>query len=216
MTKFRRRNPARLSAFETMLDRVVGDMFPRNKRPKIGGLGRRPAQATLETISEPRKGRVPFGMMGARGQISRPRAGQLSAVPQRIVFEQLEARYLLSADLMPFAVDMTPDHDDVTLRFDTSSQLLRIFDSRNAAIIAEQGIDATDEVVVRGSDRAEKVRIEFDNDFWLPKGIRFDGGEGIDELKSVSRESEELHREACCQHRQSRWPLTRIEPRSPS
>ena len=40
MTKYRRRNPSRLSAFETLLDRVVGEIFPRPKSPKHGGLGR--------------------------------------------------------------------------------------------------------------------------------------------------------------------------------
>jgi hypothetical protein len=60
MMKFRRRIPSKASAFETLMDRVVSDLFPRKGRSRHGGLGvsRRPPttrrqEYSLEAI-EPR------------------------------------------------------------------------------------------------------------------------------------------------------------------
>lgn len=83
---------------------------------------------------------------------------------------------------MPLSFDMSPSDDDITLRFDVGSQLLRIFNTHTASIVAERALEATDEVVVTGSERAERFRIQFDAAFWLPKGIRFDAGLGADDL----------------------------------
>jgi hypothetical protein len=53
----------------------------------------------------------------------RPPSGSLTGSRRRnpqagreVLFEQLEPRYLLSADLMPWAVDMAVDGSDLTLR----------------------------------------------------------------------------------------------------
>ena len=47
----------------------------------------------------------------------------------RVLLEPLEPRYLLSADLTPFIVDMVgPDGDDFTLRFDQASEYIQIID----------------------------------------------------------------------------------------
>src|SRR4051794_8556358 len=39
MKKFRRRIPSKLSAFDTVMDKVADELFPRNNRSKRGGLG---------------------------------------------------------------------------------------------------------------------------------------------------------------------------------
>src|SRR6266540_4488739 len=45
MMRFRRRTPSMSSTFDTMMDSVMGELFPRNnrpKRPRMGGSRQRP------------------------------------------------------------------------------------------------------------------------------------------------------------------------------
>jgi hypothetical protein len=144
-----------------------------------GGLAN-PSSIPEET--RPDRLRSALGRVAARRAVRRTRDFGNPAAPRPVHFEQLESRYLLSADLMPLSFDMSEADDDVTLRLDPGSQLLRIFNSHTASIVAESALEATDEVVVRGSERSERFRIDFDVAFWLPKGIRFHAGLGADDL----------------------------------
>ena len=57
---------------------------------------------------------------------------------RKVLFEPLEPRYLLSADLMPLDVDMAQDGDDLTLRLDQLSQNLQVLDNKNGFAVVKQ------------------------------------------------------------------------------
>ena len=99
-----------------------------------------------------------------------------------MLFEPLEPRYLLSADLMAFAVDMANDGDDLTLTFEEANRTLRLLDNLSGAIVAEQSLEETDRVVVTGSDGDDRLVIDYTVEFYLPFGITFDAGGGFDQL----------------------------------
>ena len=106
---------------------------------------------------------------------------------RQVQFETLEPRFLLSADLLPFTVDMAaPDTgNDLTLRLDALTNKLQFLDNRlgaAAAVIAEQALDQTASVVVRGTDADDRLTIDFTNPFSLSGGIAFSGGQGFDRL----------------------------------
>ena len=84
---------------------------------------------------------------------------------------------------MPFMVDMAVEGQDLTLKLDLDSSLLRVLDNQNAGtVVAEQALDLTDGVVVQGSDLDDLFTIDFDVAFFLPKGIQFHAGFGADKL----------------------------------
>jgi Ca2+-binding RTX toxin-like protein len=95
--------------------------------------------------------------------------------------ERLEPRLLLSADpLAPLALTLTDDADDVTLLLDQTSDLLRAVDNRTSAILAEQALAATSEVVIDAGGGDDRVKL----DASLPGSltVRLDGGAGADTL----------------------------------
>jgi Ca2+-binding RTX toxin-like protein len=117
----------------------------------------------------------------------RPRAAARShaerAPLQRILFEALEPRYLLSADLMPFLVDMSASGDDLTLQFDDGSETLRLLDNAGGGtVIDERSVHDVSGVEVTGSDGDDRFTIDFGKVFSLRDGIAFHGGAGVDKL----------------------------------
>lgn len=103
----------------------------------------------------------------------------------RVLFETLEPRYLLSADLMPFVVDMADVGEDLTLRLDRDSNVLQLFDNAHGnapVVVSEQALDRTSAVVVKGSDRDDTLTIDYVTPFSLTGGISFQAGLGGDSL----------------------------------
>lgn len=99
------------------------------------------------------------------------------------MLEPLEPRYLLSADLMPFTVDMAVDGDDITLRFDEATERLQILDNRSGgAVVSERPGARTSEVRIAGSQGDDRLAVDFAVEFSLAGGITFDGGAGVDRL----------------------------------
>ena len=134
-----------------------GDRTPRWKRPSRGSGQRRP---------------------GVRRRAA-------SDGDQTLIFEPLEPRLLLSADLMPFSIDMM-DQDvgnDLTLRFDDLFQSLRLFDNRNdGALVNERAVAETDEIRVTGTSGDDRLTLEASGPAQLNLDFIFDGGQGNDWL----------------------------------
>ena len=107
---------------------------------------------------------------------------QSNGAHSRVNLEQLEPRYLLSAELMPFMVDMDPDGSDFTLRLDDATQFLEVIDSDTGDIVDQRALQETSEVRVTGSDLDDRLTVDFDVQFSLLNGIFFDGGFGEDQL----------------------------------
>jgi hypothetical protein len=114
-----------------------------------------------------------------------------SAGPRRdsahhVLFEPLEPRLLLSADLMPFHVDMADADigDDITLRLDSSTNTLEIYQNANPAVgpMVSQKLNETSEIVIQGvDDRDDTLTVDYTDPFFLD--ISFDGGAaGFDTL----------------------------------
>src|SRR5262249_28867058 len=61
MMRFRRGNPSRSSTFDTLMDSVMGELFPRNsraKRPRMGGSRQRPRTKRQDFALEPMEPRL--------------------------------------------------------------------------------------------------------------------------------------------------------------
>jgi hypothetical protein len=100
---------------------------------------------------------------------------------RRLGIERLEPRLLLSADaLAPLALTLSDGADDVTLLLDETSDLLRIVDNNTSAVVAEQLLAETSEVVIDAGHGKDRLKL----DTSLPDSltVRFDGGEGADTL----------------------------------
>jgi hypothetical protein len=112
----------------------------------------------------------------------RGRRRKASRSERRSVYlEPLEPRILLSADpLVPFAVSASSETNDLTLRLDELTRNLQIVDNQTAAIVAEQGVDQTSEVVIAGSEGDDRLTLTSPLPSTLP--IAFDGGAGNDTL----------------------------------
>src|SRR5260370_16748416 len=67
-----------------------------------------------------------------------PRKPADSGEPARVLFEQLEPRYLLSADISPFVIAMADAGHDLTLHFDSSSGMLEAINAQSGQTVGEQ------------------------------------------------------------------------------
>ena len=132
------------------------DRAPRWKRRSRGSGRPRPARATGAALSD----------------------------GSDVQFEPLEPRLLLSADLLPFAVDMATDGTDLTLTFDDATEVLRLWDNLNGgALVSERALSETDEVRVTGTDGDDRLTLDLSNPVALALGVHFDGRGGDDELE---------------------------------
>ncbi len=123
-----------------------------------------------------------------QSRVSRHRflPGEFPAEPRKahpkVLLEPLEPRYLLSADLTPFIVDMVgPDGDDYTLRYDQASDNIQIIDDATGEIVDQKLLQETSEVRIVGTDQDDQLTVDLAN-FVLPVDISFDGGLGDDTL----------------------------------
>ncbi len=108
---------------------------------------------------------------------------------RRVLFEALEPRFLLSADLMPMAVDMAADGGDLTLQYDADAGLLRVLDNRDGGVMAQQALVDTESVVIRGGAGDDRLVLDLPPALQLPGGILFDGGDGTDVLVGSAADS---------------------------
>ena len=100
-----------------------------------------------------------------------------------MLFEPLEPRLLLSADIMPFNVDMVDDGNDLTLRLDETSETLQLLNNQDTeALLREQALSTINEIRVSGSDEDDRLTLDFARPVEIALGVFFDGGLGDDRL----------------------------------
>jgi hypothetical protein len=134
--------------------------------------------------SNPKFPAISTGSIHARGNARRrpaPRPRPGDAESPRVLFESLEQRYLLSADISPLTVAMADLGHDLTVRFDGSQ--FEISNDQTGQVVGEQQSSRTSQVQIIGSGQDDRLTIELTAGFALPFGINFDGGGGNDQLR---------------------------------
>ncbi|MCP3866573.1 MAG: LEPR-XLL domain-containing protein, partial [Gammaproteobacteria bacterium] len=128
------------------------------------------------------------------GQLFGPASPEPSATGQagpRVLFETMEPRLLLSADLIPVTVDMNQDGDDLQILFDGPAGAERLIVSRagedpgEPEVLLEQELSRVESLMVRGSDGDDRLTVDQPVPFSLD--ITFDGGLGEDTLVGSDR-----------------------------
>ena len=95
---------------------------------------------------------------------------------RKVLFEPLEPRLLLSADL---SFTMTGAADDLTLKLDQvegvdTLQLVNNEDTDpTTQIVASQALDDTSAVSITGAEQDDRLTIDFSRPFSVPNGIKF-------------------------------------------
>src|SRR6266851_3520224 len=102
--------------------------------------------------------------------------------PARVLFEQLEPRYLLSADISPFVIAMADAGHDLTLQFDSSSDMLQVINDQSGQTVGEQQASRTSQIQIIGTNENDRLTINLTAGFALPLGINFDAAGGQDQL----------------------------------
>jgi Ca2+-binding RTX toxin-like protein len=90
---------------------------------------------------------------------------------RKVLFEPLEPRVLLSADLK---IAMGEGPNDLTLRLDDLTQELQVVNIADQSVVQSQLLADTGAVIIEGSEGNDKLTIDFSNPFSLP--IDFDAG----------------------------------------
>ncbi len=120
-----------------------------------------------------------FGGRKARSFTPRSETNHLPG----LALETLEPRYLLSADIMPFAVDMVGDGGaDYSLRYDNLIQAVQVYDNRSSLLVAQRNAAEIDYIRVTGTAANDTLTIDFGTDFLQALDIDFQGGDGDDKL----------------------------------
>src|SRR5258705_3636567 len=104
------------------------------------------------------------------------------AEPVRVLFEQLEPRYLLSADISPFTIAMADAGHDLTLHFDSSSDMLQVINDQSGQTAGEQQASRTSQIQILGTNENDRLTIDLTAGFALPLGIDFEAVGGQDQL----------------------------------
>ncbi len=117
-----------------------------------------------------------------RSKRTAPRPVTVSATK----LEQLEPRYLLSADLMPLSVEMTgTDGNAFTLSYDDQAQLYQIYDDDTGELVDQRSLQEIGEIQVLGSSGNDRLTINVSDGFMAALPIFFDGQGGDDEIRLV-------------------------------
>ena len=97
--------------------------------------------------------------------------------------ETLEQRYLLSADILPFTVDMAGDPGAAySLKYDNLIQAIRLFDDKTGVLVDERSAQEVEYIRVVGTAGDDHLAIDFTEEFLHRVDIMFDGGAGNDTL----------------------------------
>ncbi|MDH3229386.1 MAG: LEPR-XLL domain-containing protein, partial [Alphaproteobacteria bacterium] len=153
--------------------------FPFKQMQPGGARARRASRESWTDLLQRLPARRP-----SAGSLTGARAGNPQA-GRPVLFEQLEPRYLLSADLMPWAVDMATDGSDLTLRLDSAFNMLQIVDNSGLSgpqIVEERGLDQVTSVRIAGTGLDDRLVLDFETPFTLAAGISFAGDLGADQL----------------------------------
>jgi hypothetical protein len=101
-----------------------------------------------------------------------------------IRMDALEPRYLLSADLMPFSVDLNAG-TAYALRYENLTQSVQLLDRASGTVLQQRLAQQIDYVQVTGSAGDDSLTVDFGAAFLEPLELRFDGAGGSDTLELV-------------------------------
>ncbi|WP_189510130.1 LEPR-XLL domain-containing protein [Mesorhizobium sp. M1D.F.Ca.ET.043.01.1.1] len=98
--------------------------------------------------------------------------------------EPLEPRFLLSADIIPFQVDMTGDASGAhySLKYDNLIQAVQVFDDRSGMLIDSRSAQEINFIRVVGTAANDRLTVDFAKEFLQGVEIDFEGGDGDDVL----------------------------------
>lgn len=114
---------------------------------------------------------------------SRPKTATPPDAPS-IRMDALEPRYLLSADLMPFSVDLNAG-TAYALRYENLTQSVQLLDRASGTVLQQRLAQQIEYVQVSGSAGDDSLTVDFGAEFLQALEIRFDGGGGTDTLELV-------------------------------
>jgi hypothetical protein len=81
---------------------------------------------------------------------------------------------------VPFAAALSDDADELILRLDEATRSLQLLDQASGALVAQQGLDATSEVVIDLGGGSDRLTLDASLPDALP--VQLEGGEGDDTL----------------------------------
>ncbi|MEM8645889.1 MAG: LEPR-XLL domain-containing protein, partial [Pseudomonadota bacterium] len=118
-------------------------------------------------------------------ETARARRKAAAAQTREVVFEPLEQRYLLSADFMPFTVDLADPEfsSDITLRLNTANSMVEVHDTGNPSAgprVSQKLSETSDIQIIGQEDEDNALRLDFSTHFF--KNIFFSGRGGFDQL----------------------------------
>ena len=98
--------------------------------------------------------------------------------------EPLEPRFLLSADIIPFRIDMTGDASGAhySLKYDNLIQAVQVFDDRTGMLIDSRSAQDINFIQVVGTAANDRLTVDFAKEFLQGIEIDFEGGDGDDVL----------------------------------
>jgi len=97
--------------------------------------------------------------------------------------EALEPRLLLSADAMPFLIDMTgADGSDFSLRYDALTLSIQVYDQESSTLVSQRALNEISFIRVIGTEFDDNLTLDFSAGFFSPVDIEFYGGLGADVL----------------------------------
>src|SRR6185437_900489 len=100
-----------------------------------------------------------------RGVRATPRR-RAAVEPPQVLFESLEQRYLLSADLSPLTVAMLDAGHNLTLHLDGTQ--LEVTNDQTGQVVGQQEASRTSQVQIVGSGQNDRLTIEVTAGFALP------------------------------------------------
>jgi hypothetical protein len=92
----------------------------------------------------------------------------------KVLFEPLEPRLLLSSDLTYMAPASTAIDATLCLSDVGGTDTIQLVDNRDQSVLQSQPLADTNAVVITGAEQDDKLTVDFSNPFSVP--IQFDGG----------------------------------------
>ena len=96
--------------------------------------------------------------------------GKNQSSSRKVLFEPIEPRLLLSADLTYAGTSAF----DFTLRYDEPSHKLQLIDNATSTAVLDQDLGDTDAVNIHGSSETDRLTVDLSSPFAVPGGIVFD------------------------------------------
>src|SRR5688572_10931275 len=117
------------------------------------------------------------GVFRNNRSFSKKSSSSIKKPQQKMLFEALEPRVLLSNDTMVFAADLL--HSDLTVKIDDG--VAKIIDSNTGNLLLSSALENTSAISIQGSEGDDSLRID-SSVASSGVAVSFDGGAGTDAL----------------------------------